>query len=980
MIAANTQRLDAQELKQQVDLRDFVRAHGLHGKAHRKDTMIQAPWHDEKTPSCAVYKDGFKHWATGQSGDVYEFVRLAGYAHDFQSALEYVNQWAGGLPAIQCQTREKDERPARICTNRADAPKQAKFKAFSAHAAEYLYSDAPDALAALDYLHKRGLTDETIRRAGLGFNHTAAKWRTAPGITIPWPMGELLPVVRIRRPVGALAQALGVPDEPDGDKYSHAPGSKPSLSIYNASDILGTPLIPGAPGMLTEGEFDALLAAQTLGGQYEILSRGSASAGLPADFASHFAGRDVYLPFDNDAAGKDGRDSIARSLIKAGARPWIVTMPSGAKDITDAVVSGLDLDTIISSAQPWTIVSGKVVQIDDSAPSLALAAKRDEPLAARNNVTIADVFRNAQPLPLAARSALLNIAEPCAPLLELIAQTGVSVHKPASIADFVRASDEAGAKLSAATIRRAIDWAVSAGIICTESLRDSRQEERITADESKGLCANNYPGRPATYYQLVAPDALRAAFKCLAEQPAVVRRFAHLGIVPAPRADVLATYAEISELEARPIVEQLRGKLKDKINQQPGYAEARLRAKKDVDRQVAAFTDISARRVPMNNYPTVRHYRLAVLRQFVAAHDGEQLSRSYLARVVNCSVRRVVDALESVGIASEPPAPVVQTMPAQAARAIAEHITRTGRPAYDFQVRGAPVAMTVGSVRIELTETGAATADKLLSRTTNPVTVEYRGADVRRVATDAMPAIPRRSHITAADAYLPAQPDDTLAEGAVAPQSGPPSAAPNGCRTERQFARAAVQIVESYLAMATSWRVEGSQGAHLIDTETGEMLPYTRRNVLSLLSGNPAPDVYEPSAEPLADHSGVRIAQPVTECGPQPVAAMCDGQQSVTAESLGAAAVPFLAYAEHWPQFGAIDRADDELVVSLFKRYGQAFKDAFEQWERDQSAKRRAERLAAQQAKPQPKTSPVPKLSSAQSTLPFIALTLPEYA
>ncbi|MBD3297462.1 MAG: DNA primase, partial [candidate division Zixibacteria bacterium] len=118
------------------------------------------PFHTEKTPSFSVHGDRqfFHCFGCGKSGDVFTFL-MEHEGWSFFEALKYCADRAGiRLP----QKRDGDDEDARrrkamrdVLTLAQDIYKQALFN--------------PPGQHALDYLHKRGYADDTLRRAGVGF-------------------------------------------------------------------------------------------------------------------------------------------------------------------------------------------------------------------------------------------------------------------------------------------------------------------------------------------------------------------------------------------------------------------------------------------------------------------------------------------------------------------------------------------------------------------------------------------------------------------------------------------------------------------------------------------------------------------------------------------------------------------------------------------------------------------------------------------
>jgi len=161
---------------------------------------------------------------------------------------------------------------------------------------------------ALAWLEGRGLTRETIQRAGLGYNSTDVHenytaWGLPEkhddhgnplqvwlprGVVIPWFVGPDLWRLNIRRPTGK-------------PKYIGPAGF--GNGLYNADQ-----LTPGKPAIMVEGEFDALLIEQTAGDLITPVATGSTEGARRARWLALLALCSVVLvAFDNDQAGEKAR-------------------------------------------------------------------------------------------------------------------------------------------------------------------------------------------------------------------------------------------------------------------------------------------------------------------------------------------------------------------------------------------------------------------------------------------------------------------------------------------------------------------------------------------------------------------------------------------------------------------------------------------------------------------------------------------------
>jgi hypothetical protein len=183
-------------------------------------------------------------------------------------------------------------------------------------------------ITLLDGLHKRDLTEITIKRRRLGFSPGGelTGLYVAPGVTIPCIVGGVIWYVKIR-----------TDSNKPGEKYKGLKGNK-TVAIYWADNIL-----PGDEVIFCEGEFDAMISQQELGDVFASVTLGSAG-NLP-DLATWgvylLLIKKAYVAYDLDQAGKDG---AVKLLDLLGNRGKCAPLPEGGwKDITDYYLAGGDL-------------------------------------------------------------------------------------------------------------------------------------------------------------------------------------------------------------------------------------------------------------------------------------------------------------------------------------------------------------------------------------------------------------------------------------------------------------------------------------------------------------------------------------------------------------------------------------------------------------------------------------------------------------
>jgi DNA primase len=139
----------------------------LHGLIGRKTRLARngrqwkgcCPFHNEKSPSFYVYDDHFHCFGCGAHGDAITFLMRAEGA-SFPEAVERLASEAGlevPKPTPQAAAREKRARDLYGVLSLAETAYRRRL---------FL----PEGRAALEYLRRRGLTDETIARFGLGWS------------------------------------------------------------------------------------------------------------------------------------------------------------------------------------------------------------------------------------------------------------------------------------------------------------------------------------------------------------------------------------------------------------------------------------------------------------------------------------------------------------------------------------------------------------------------------------------------------------------------------------------------------------------------------------------------------------------------------------------------------------------------------------------------------------------------------------------
>ena len=312
--------IDVQQIKSRVDCRDLIER-DLGKPKYRNSThsKYKCPLHNEqKGYSLAVYED---HWhcfgKCGGGGDALSWLQQY-HGLSFQDACEKLS--VGELPQLKSPRRSRPSK-ALVVSEPPDEMWQEAARKVAYIAMNTIWGR--EGRRAWDYLEKRrGLTEDIIVAAGLGYVPGGHReWRTLEGldvpcgITIPWlDRGNTIWGMKVRR---AARQ----------QRYHQVAGGNIKGGLY-----LGDAIEPGLPVMVTEGEFDALIAQQVGRGLVSAVAIGSAANKRidPRWFAKFVTAPSILILMDDDDAGQ----SAAEQITGLSRATRCVQVPRG-KDIND---------------------------------------------------------------------------------------------------------------------------------------------------------------------------------------------------------------------------------------------------------------------------------------------------------------------------------------------------------------------------------------------------------------------------------------------------------------------------------------------------------------------------------------------------------------------------------------------------------------------------------------------------------------------
>lgn len=322
----------AEEIKNRLDIVDVVSQYVQLKKVGGNYKGL-CPFHNEKTPSFVVSaeKQICHCFGCNKGGDIFSFIQeLEGVS--FPESLEILADRAGIKIDVD-KFRKKEEKNEKDIYFKANELAMAFFE-------DHLWNTA-EGKKVLEYLYKRGLTEETIRKFGLGFapdsydslyphllkkgisreillksGFVSTKRLTSDEIFDKYRARLMFPIFDyLGKIVGFGGRALKADQSP---KYLNSPENL----IYNKSKILygfyQSKQVVKERGkvVLVEGYFDVILPYQS-GIKNIVATSGTALTEQHVRLIKRICS-DVTSCFDNDAAGFEATKRAYFLLQNAG--------------------------------------------------------------------------------------------------------------------------------------------------------------------------------------------------------------------------------------------------------------------------------------------------------------------------------------------------------------------------------------------------------------------------------------------------------------------------------------------------------------------------------------------------------------------------------------------------------------------------------------------------------------------------------------
>lgn len=313
-----------------------------------KDYKGLCPFHSEKSPSFFVNpeKGIFKCFGCGEGGDAFTFMQKIRRTDFLDAVKELAHKTGVVIPETTTEKNEYDRRSHILALNQK--------------AAEYymrLLHDPGAGALARDYLHRRGLDEETIHRFKLGF--ATAAWdgllryfsleeKVGPDLLVEaglarkkaetgnyYDLFRSRLVVPIQDEQGRVIAFGGRTLVDDQIKYLNSPESpvytkgEHLFGLHLAKDFIKE----NDAVIVVEGYFDAITAHQ-FGFRQTVATLGTALTERQAKLlVRHTDSKRVYLCFDTDLAGEKaverGKETLRQVAEGVGIELRVMRVPGG---------------------------------------------------------------------------------------------------------------------------------------------------------------------------------------------------------------------------------------------------------------------------------------------------------------------------------------------------------------------------------------------------------------------------------------------------------------------------------------------------------------------------------------------------------------------------------------------------------------------------------------------------------------------------
>ncbi|MBQ8001217.1 MAG: DNA primase [Ruminococcus sp.] len=326
-----------QELKSRCSISDTVSSY-VNLKRRGRNLVGLCPFHSEKTPSFNLYPENgsFYCFGCGVGGDVITFIMKIENL-DYIEAVKFLAQRAG----LEMPENTYDDGMAKLRTGILEANREA---------ARFYYKQLyePVGKQGLDYFHSRALSDNTIKRFGLGYSPKSRfalcdhlrklgftdneivsanlAFRSSDGRRIVDRFADrvMFPIIDLRGNVIAFGGRILTDQKPKYLNTSDTLAFKKSANLFSLNNAKNT---GERTLILCEGYMD-VIALNQAGFRNAIATLGTALTSEQALLIKRYAD-EVIICYDADEAGQKATSRAIEILRNAGLAIRIINIPDG---------------------------------------------------------------------------------------------------------------------------------------------------------------------------------------------------------------------------------------------------------------------------------------------------------------------------------------------------------------------------------------------------------------------------------------------------------------------------------------------------------------------------------------------------------------------------------------------------------------------------------------------------------------------------
>ena len=337
-----------EQIRQSNDIVTVMSGYAQLKKAGR-DFICLCPFHSEKTPSCHVYTDSqsFYCFGCGAGGDVITFMRLTQNL-DYMSAVRLIAERSGiPMPEDDGGTEELQKRK-RICEMNKEAARFFRDCLIS-----------PQYSEGLAFLRNRGLTDNTIRKYGLGYapnswdalkHHMNSLGYNDPELVEASLLKQnergniydmfrgraMFPIIDRFKNVIAFSGRI-VNDDGKSGKYVNTAGTPVYTKGRHIFSINFAKNSKKDYVILCEGNIDAVMLNQAgFDNAVAILGTALTAEQVRNELRFYWEGKKAVIAYDSDKAGIKATQKTISMLNQAGMSAKVLEL-QGANDPDDYI-------------------------------------------------------------------------------------------------------------------------------------------------------------------------------------------------------------------------------------------------------------------------------------------------------------------------------------------------------------------------------------------------------------------------------------------------------------------------------------------------------------------------------------------------------------------------------------------------------------------------------------------------------------------